>query len=314
MEIEEVDFDEIGMMGDVAGAHAGLSGGVDAHGVDAGGREQFLFGEEIGGGKSEGASELFAAADGAGEAAGAAEHCPGGGKISAKDGMADAGAGNSFVLPAGFGADVDLDVLLFGKRTEEMDVAAAAAAETPVGADDDADEARNSAENFLKEVLRLLPGPVGIEGQAEMEVGAEVPEDFLDLFFGAEEGGGFLRAEHAEGMGMKAEDARAGGLVAGMGDDIGMTEVQAVEGTNRECRRFVGTGEILKLMYQERGHSQLSRSGCRRAVMVSRSMSRRASTVKASSTENVPERVRRRELRWAPQPRASPRSWARVRT
>jgi hypothetical protein len=255
-EVEEMDFEAgNGTAGVDGGTEAEVEDGevigvteTDAGCVDAVGRKFEVGDVDVGGREAEGATELAAVGDGAGEGIGAAEEFGDVAEVAFAEGGSDAGRRDAFVADVDGGGLVGDKVDFAAEFAEQGDVAGAAVAELESVADGDRAQAAEAGGELADEALAIDLGQFPREVDGEDGVDAEGAEGPEALGYRLEQARGPVGEDDGERVRIEGHDHRActegSGVENGVADDVLVTQVNAVEHPQREADACTGAAEF----------------------------------------------------------------------
>ena len=250
----------------------------------------------------------------------AAQHLPGGVEVAGAHGGADAGAADCLSVERHGLQPVHVEAKRLAKRAEQPDVAVAPVAEGEVCPDTNAVDRSEAVGEFADEFRAGLAAKRGVELDEQCGVDAERLDGAEPLGAGLQQG---RRAVGRDDAGRVAVERHGDGaalvpvaVLDGLPQNLLVAKVHAVEHADGEAGFAAAVGQIGGLVDDLHdsvaadswsiGTTHLARSSGDRVVSSSSGV--------AALTLNLPETVRRRPARCAPQPSAWPRSCASVRT
>ena len=217
---------------------------VGSRHVDAGLREEFVFGREVEGGDGLFFADAVTFHHRAFEGEGFAQHAAGAGYFAGFDQLADGGAADAFASPQDGSGGFHFEAELFAEPAERCDVARLFVAETEIFSYDDDARAELVRQHVANEVFG--GETCDIERKRHQEDGfdafglhaSQALRDGVDQF------GRALRSEHFGRMGIEGEDGGDEIALAGDGGDAaqdfavaGMDAVEITDGNDgrRKC-------------------------------------------------------------------------------
>ena len=141
-------------------------------GIDTIGRQAFVLGSEVGGGKSDAVAAAVTGHDPAQDGEGAAEHGGGLVEVSGLDRLADPAAADALPCVQDRVGIVENDFAGGAPSGQKIHIAAPIPAKTPVGPDGDGLQGWKGGAELREKGVRLLPRAGGVEGKGDGEADA----------------------------------------------------------------------------------------------------------------------------------------------
>lgn len=197
-------------------------------------------GNKIGGGKSKGSADGIPGLDGSDQGPWAAEHGLNMGHVAVEQRLPDAGAADSVAPPHDGRDGMELEFVCVRMAGEEMDVAFAVVAESPVFSNGDG--ADRCAGEFVEKVRggHFRHGAVEAE-RSENPNAKGLGDDRLVTQWGEQPDRSLVGCDHLDRVGVKCDQCGIStlslGCMYGMADDFLMSDVEAIEDSDRDMKR-----------------------------------------------------------------------------